>query len=162
MCPKRLTARRTRFQANLKVSYRENTNTSVPSLEDCTELTWLALWMKSNPQKHAPHYRGCRKLPSELTCILLPWLACSLLKDKLAVVSDILNEGHLTGLQPRPPCIPPILATFHSSLPSSGVRYKWFCKDLVPFSTYHGEKTCNLCCSCLVQTSSEYIHTVWA
>lgn len=41
-----------------------------------------------------------------------------LLKDKLAVISDILNEGYLTGLQPRPPCISPSLATFQYSLPT--------------------------------------------
>lgn len=84
-----------------------------------------------------------------------------LLADKLAVVSDILNEGYLTGLEPRPPCTPPSHATFLYSLPSSGSRCKWLCKELMPFSSYHGKKTCNPCCSCLAQTRSEYIHTVW-
>lgn len=45
-----------------------------------------------------------------------------LLKDKLALVSNILNEGYLTGLQQRSRCISPTLVTFHSSLPSTGVR----------------------------------------
>lgn len=38
-----------------------------------------------------------------------------LLRDKLAVVSDVLNKGYLNGLQPRPPYIPPSLSAFDYS-----------------------------------------------
>lgn len=163
MCPKRLTTTRIRLQANLKVSYRENTNTWVTaSVGDCTALTWLALRMKEQPTITGSTLQRLQKTTFRAHLRSLAMAGTfPLFADTLAVVSDVLNEGYLTGLQPRPPCTLHSHAIFPSSLPSSGVRCKWLRKDLMPFSSYHGEKTCNLCCSCLAQTRSEYIHTVW-
>lgn len=107
MCPKRLATRRIRLQPNLKVSYRENTNTWVTaSPGDCTELTWLALRMKEQPTIPCSTLQRLQKTTFRARRHSLAVAAMfPLLKDKLAVVSDILNEGYHQDLHPYHPAL---------------------------------------------------------